>query len=99
VSRARVLAQYDELQKARAAVRGAMGESALSDPALAPLFRPYGPELDFLSSQKQIALQEMGAIESSLPERQRMHDCLAVTRPMCTACWRYPHERSKRRSR
>jgi hypothetical protein len=58
-SRARALAQYDELQKARGAVRASIGELALDDPELAVLFRPYGSELDFLSPQKQMALQEV----------------------------------------
>jgi hypothetical protein len=58
-SRAHAWSQYDELQKARGAVRDAIGEVALSDPALAPLFHPYGSKLDFLSPQKQMALQDI----------------------------------------
>lgn len=47
------------LQEARAALVKIIGQSAPSSPALIALFRPLDPKASFLSSEKQIALQEM----------------------------------------
>ena len=58
-SRTRTLAQYDELRRARTAIRSAIGARALDEADFALLFRPYGTELDFLSPEKQMALQEI----------------------------------------
>lgn len=47
------------LQQVRTALVKIIGQSAASSPALIGVFRPLDPKASFLSSEKQIALQEM----------------------------------------
>lgn len=58
-SNARELASYEELLKARDALRASIGEGAVHDPRFAPLFQPYQTDLGFLPPAQQMELQSI----------------------------------------